>query len=468
MTQGMRPPGPKGSFLLGHLRPFRADPVGFLTRNAREYGDVVWFKAGRQNVYLLSNPEHVREVLVVQQRNFHKGDGRQRPKLLLGEGLLTSQGETHLRSRRLIQPAFHRKRIHEYGATISGFSARHAEKWRRGDVRDISQEMLELTYNVICKVLFDVDVIEETSAIDTALRDMLALEKEFLKRRLMPFVKIMDRLPLPSNRRFLSALARLDAALYTLIRERAIRPEDRGDILSMLIEYLAAAEQPDGDQDSFSEKQIRDEAVTLFIGGHETLASALTWTWHLLGQNPEAEAALHAELDRVLDGRLPSAEDLPQLSYTHMVFCEALRLYPPVWITPRWSIKESNIGGYQIPAKSLVLISPFVTHHDPRFFPDEMRFDPLRWTADARAERPKHSFFPFGAGPRQCIGEPLAWMEGELILATLAQQWRLRPLANYPVEVQPLITLRARNGLPMTLEQRTLMHTPSTGASVAV
>ncbi len=300
---------------------------------------------------------------------------------------------------------------------------------------------------VVAKTLFDADVTGEAAEIGHSLTTIISLFHRFN----MPFSGLVQKLPLPSNIRFQRARARLDRTIYRVIAERRASGGDRGDLLSMLL--LATDEEGDGT--GMTDLQLRDELMTLFLAGHETTANALTWTFYLLSQNPGAEDELHAELDRALGGRPPAAEDLPALRYTEQVFAESMRLYPPAWALGRRAVRDVEIGGRSIPAQAFVVVSALLTQRDPRFYPDPLRFDPERFAPEARAARPKFAYFPFGGGARQCIGEPFAWMEGTLLLATLAQKWRLRLAPGQRVEPQPLITLRPRYGMRMIVEART-------------
>jgi cytochrome P450 len=441
-------PGPAGKPLVGNVLEFRRDPVGFLTGLAQTYGDIVHFKFGSQDVFLLNHPDYIKDVLVTNSRQFHKSRGLEFARRFLGNGLLTSEDEFHRRQRRLVQPAFHRDRIAAYGAVMTEYSVRLRERWEDGGVVDVAQEMMTLTLSIVAKTLFDADVEAEAKAIGQALTDVM----HSFRRVTLPFAEFLDRLPLPSNRRFRRARERLDTTIYRIIRERRERGVDRGDLLSMLL--LAQDEEENGG--CMTDLQVRDEAMTLFLAGHETTANALTWTWYLLSQNPDAEARLQEELAAVLAGRLPTLEHVPRLRYTEMVFSESMRLYPPAWAIGRRAMTPYPIDDYVLPQRSIVLMSPFVMHHDSRFFPDPYRFDPERWTPEAQAKRPKFSYFPFGGGPRVCIGESFAWLEGILVLATLAQKWRMRLVPGHPVELRPLITLRPKYGMRMNLKRLTI------------
>jgi cytochrome P450 len=388
----------------------------------------------------------VHDVLVANDWNFLKGRGLKRAKKILGNGLLTAEGNFHRRQRRLSQPAFHKQRIAAYAATMSEFAARTRADWQAGEKRDIAQDMMRLTLAIVAKTLFDADVNNEAREIGQALSEVLEIFSTFSS----PLTEITDKLPLPKNIRAQKGKARLDETIYRIIAEHRKTNEDRGDLLSML---LMAQDEEEG-SGGMSDDQLRDEVMTLFLAGHETTANALTWAWYLLSQNLEVEAKLHAEIDAVLGGRLPTFEDVPNLKYTEMVFTEAMRLYPPVWVMGRRSISGIKIGGYYIPPKSIILLSQYAIHHDKRFYPEPEKFAPERWASEQIKSLPKMAYFPFGGGPRLCIGEQFAWMEGILLIATIAQQWKLRLVPGHKVELQPLITLRPRHGMKMTLEPR--------------
>jgi cytochrome P450 len=440
------PPGPKRKPFIGHLLAFRRDPLNFLVESARAHGDVVYFKFGPQPIFLINHPDYIRDVLVTHNRNFVKSRGLEMAKKFLGEGLLTSEGEFHRRQRRLAQPAFHHKRINAYSEVMADYAARTRERWRAGDTLDVSQEMMRLTLAVVGKTLFDADVESEAKEIGEALTDIMQL----FDRITTPFPWLLEKLPLPSNFRFAKAKHRLDATIYRIINEHRASGEDRGDLLSMLL----LAQDEEGDGGSMTDSQLRDEAMTIFLAGHETTANALTWTWYLLSQHPEIETKLHAEIDSALGGNLPSAEDMAKLQYTEMVFAEAMRLYPPAWTVGRRALEDYRIDKYVAPSGSIILMSQYVMHHDARYYPDPFKFDPERWRPEARAARPKFSYFPFGGGPRVCIGEQFAWMEGVLLIATIAQHWKLRLAEGQIVEMKPMITLRPRYGMRMKLERR--------------
>jgi cytochrome P450 len=440
----LKPPGPKGRMLLGVLPEFRKDPAGFLEKIARQYGDVVYLPLGRQHIYYVGHPDAIRDILVTHQNQFKKSRMLERARVLLGDGLLTSEGEHHRRQRRLVQPAFHRDRLAGYGAVMVDRSSVAGDQWQSGRPFDVLQEMMRLTLAIVARTLFSAEVDSEADEIGSALTQVFDLFEVIL----MPFSEVLEKLPLPAVRRFKRARKRLDETIYRLIAERRASGRDAGDLLSMLL--LARDEESGG---GMTDQEIRDEALTLFLAGHETTADALTWAWYLLSQNPQTEAAFHAELDHVLSGRLPSFEDLPQLRYTESVFAEALRLYPPAWGIGRRALEDYRVGDFVIPARSVVLLSPYAVHRDPRWFSDPMMFRPERWLSDDSA-RPKFAYFPFGGGARVCIGERFAWMEGTLLLAAIGQRWRLRLEPGHRVEKHARITLRPKHGMRMLAERR--------------
>jgi len=397
------------------------DAVRFLTRLQREYGDVVHFTFGPQHLYFFNHPDAIREVLVVQARSFEKGFALKRAKLILGEGLLTSEGDLHKRQRRLAQPAFHRERIDRYAAVMVDRATRMSESWRDGQEVDIHHEMMRLTLAIVAKTLFDADVDREADEIGRALTELMQMFPMLLN----PFAEILRRLPFPQTFRFNRALKRLDQTIYAIINERRAGGEDRGDLLSMLL----LAQDVEGDGGSMTDRQLRDETMTLFLAGHETTANALAWTWYLLALHPECAGE------------------------PEMIFAESMRLYPPAWGIGRLAIEDVKIGDTLVPRGAIAVLSQAVTHRDARWWPDPDRFDPLRFTPDAKASRPKFAYFPFGGGPRVCIGEGFAWMEGALILSTIAKKWRMELLSK-DVQPQPLITLRPRNGIRVRLHLR--------------
>ena len=440
------PAGPRARYPFQFLVEIARNPLAMMIAMARDYGDIAHYKIGPQHLFLFNHPDLIRDVLVTNQKNFHKSRGLERAKRLLGNGLLTSEDEFHLRQRRLAQPAFHRQRIEAYATTMVDFAERTRSSWADGRTLDMHTEMMRLTLGIVAKTLFDADVDSEASEIGAAMTTAF----ESFNYAMLPFTEYLEKLPIPAVRRFNAARDRLDRTIFRMIGERRASGKDRGDLLSMLL----LAQDTEGDGTGMSDMQLRDEALTIFLAGHETTANALTWTWYLLSQHPEAEARLHSEIDSALGGRHPTFEDLQKLPYTRMVLSESMRLYPPAWAIGRRALKSFNAREYEVPAGSVVLMSQYIVHRGERFFPEPERFDPERWTPEAQSQRPKFSYFPFGGGARVCIGEQFAWMEGILLLATIAQQWQMRLVPGHTVDLQPLITLRPRFGMRMTLARR--------------
>jgi cytochrome P450 len=440
------PPGPKLSLLTSlAYRPGGANPLDFFTSIAREYGDVVYYRMGGEQLFLVGDPQQVKDILVTNNKNFTKSRGLERSKRLLGNGLLTSEGAVHLRQRRLMQPAFHRERIAGYGSVMVEYADRVRRSWTDGATLDVAREMNRLTLSIVGKTLFDADVESQAAAVGEALTGVV----ESFWLMLLPFANVLERLPVPKMRRARVARARLDAIIYRFIADRRASGRDHGDLLSML---LAAQDEDDGTV--MTDQQVRDEAMTIFLAGHETTANALTWTWYLLSQNPDAAARVHEEVDRVLQGRLPSIADIGSLQYVERVVTESMRLYPPAWIVGRRAIDDYPVGNYIAPARSILIMSPYIIQRDPRYYADPERFNPDRWTPEFKAALPPFAYFPFGGGPRRCIGESFAWMELILLVAAIAQQWELHLVPGHPVVPQPMVTLRTKHGMRMTVTRR--------------
>jgi cytochrome P450 len=440
------PPGPRATLL--SVLPFglRRDPLAFISGIKQTYGDIAHLVAAGEHVVLLSHPQHVKDVLITNQRNFRKGRGLERARRLLGNGLLTSEGDTHLRQRRLIQPAFHRERIATYAAAMTEYADRVQQRWTPGSTLDVAEEMMRLTLGVVGRTLFNADVESQARDVGEALTAVLAS----FWTTMLPYGEALERWPIPVLKRGREARARLDAIIYGLIAERRRNPGDRGDLLSMLL--MAQDEEQGGRH--MTDEQVRDESMTIFLAGHETTANALAWTWYLLSQSPDVEERLHGEVDGVLGDRLPTFSDLPKLPFVEQVVTESMRLYPPAWIVGRRAIGPYQVDGYTLPAHTLVVLSPYVIQRDSRFFPSPERFAPDRWTADFKQTLPPFAYFPFGGGTRRCIGESFAWMELVLVVATIAQRWRLRLVPGHPVVPRPVVTLRLAHGLRMTAEPR--------------
>jgi len=446
-----RPRGPSISFplvLMAQLFPrrFPFDPLAFSVSLAREYGDIAFFRLGPMSVYQLNHPDLVRQILVEQANKYYK------PRLLklaarriLGKGLLTSDGGQWRQQRKLIQPAFRHDRLSAYSDVMVAHALRTAEGFGDEEVRDIGAEMGKLTLAVVVKSLFGGDLPLEAADLGETL---LAIADAANQRMSSP-LQLPSWAPTRKNRREKRALTRLNAVLRLLIQTRRASVECRDDLLSVL---LAAAD--DESHAGMSDRQLRDEMMTLFLAGQETTANALTWTWYLLARHPRVETRLWEELDRVLAGRLPAAADLPDLPFTEMVIREAMRLYPPAPAFAREPIEDVVLGGYRVAKGSLITISTYALHRDPRFFPDPERFDPDRFAPGWEESIPRYAYLPFGGGPRVCIGNGFAMMEARLLLATIAQRCRLslEPMAE--VAPQQLVTLQPNGSVRMKVQKR--------------
>jgi cytochrome P450 len=444
--QARYPPGPRSRLPGGLFVRLRARPLALLRELAAEYGDLVHFQVAGQHVYLANQPDYVHELLVTKRAHLTLSRRHRMARRVLGNGLLTSEGELHRRQRRLLQPAFRPYSVERYAPTVTAHAQRLRDQWQAGSVLDLHAAMMQLTLAVGAEALFGADLHAEAVAFLEALEQVTAM----FDRVTNPFAELLWRLPLPANRRFLRALASLNTTVAGLVAARRASPADRHDLLTLLLN----ARDLEGDAQGMSDAQLRDEVLTILLTGHETVATALTWTWHLLAQHPAAQERLGAELDAVLGRRDPTAADMERLPYTRRVLQESLRLYPPSWVLGQEVVAEITLGGYTIPVGSVVLVSQYVLHRDPRFFPEPEGFDPDRWDRDGAAKLPTFAYFPFGGGPRTCIGEPFAWVELTLILATLAQRWRVRPVPGEVVEPWPHVTLRPKGALRLVLEQR--------------
>jgi cytochrome P450 len=450
------PPGPSFGFRRWSLGPLNSgDPLKYFTGIIREYGDVVGLRIFNFRILLINHPDHIEEVLVNHPRKFIKGRVLQANKRVFGRGLLTSEGDFWLRQRRLAQPAFHRARIAGYGSTMVEYTERLLHEWQDGEERDIHKEMMRLTLQIVGKTLFDADVERDAQDIGKSMELLLELGADFRRTIFIP-----QWLPTPTNIRLERAIRQIERVLYRMIAEKRASGRDAGDLLSMLL----AAQDEDGSR--MTDKQLRDEAITLFLAGHETTANTLSWTWWLLAQNPALEAKLHAELRAVLAGRAPSLDDLPKLVYTNHIITESMRLYPPAWGTARTAIEDHEIAGYAVPKGSGVSFAQWTVHRDARWYdaPDEFR--PERWEGEVLKRIPRFAYFPFGGGPRQCIGNTFALMETALILATIAQQYRFRLVEGHPVVPLASITLRPRHGIRAVLEARPAKSRVADGDSV--
>jgi len=420
------------------------DRIGDQRRMRDRFGDVTLVRFGPLRLYFICQPDPIQECLLTRHKDFHKSSLYYYLKLVLGQGLVTSEDEFHLRQRRMIQPAFHRDRVRAYGVAMVEHAARARDSYREGEAFDLNREMMRLTLNIVGRALFGADVSNDVDRVGRAMDALLKMDYIFLN----PFAKFIAGLPIPVNRTREAMIAELDDVLYRMIAQHRERG-DSGDLLSML---LAARDEDDGT--GMTDKQVRDEAITLFLAGHETTEIALTWTWYLLSQNPEVEFRMHEEIDRVLEGRDPSAADYNNLSYTYRVFKEAMRLFPPAYMIGREAVRDTEVGPYYLCKGEIMVMSQYLIHRSPKYYTDPERFDPDRWLPENCEGLPKFAYFPFGGGLRKCIGEPFAWMEGILLLATFAQRWTMRLAPDAKVGIDPKITLRPRHGLKVVLHKR--------------
>ncbi len=460
MNGGRLPPGPRGLPLLGDAQGLFQNNLQFVMDAARTYGDVVRYRLGPMPIYQVTHPDGVQRILQDNNHNYTKQTfGFGFVRLLVGNGLVTSDGEFWLRQRRLMQPSFHRRRIAAFGDLMVQETQKLLRAWERpakaGQPVDIAAEMMRLTLEIVSRSLFSTSMRGQAQA----LQPTLATLGEYVTFRFrVPFYPPLA-LPTPRNLRFRAALRRVEAVIQNIIGERrrtlAAGSDGNGrdpaedDLLTLLIE---ARDEETGER--MDDQQLRDEVLTLFLAGHETTSNALTWTLYLLSKHPLAARQLRDELDSKLGGRPPGLDDLGRLDMTRRVLDEAMRLYPPAWITNRQSIEDDEILGYHIPGDSFVAISPYVTHRHPEFWENPEGFDPDRFLPERSESRPRYAYFPFGGGPRQCSGKGFALVEAQLLLAMICQRYELDLMAGWPVEPDALITLRPRNGLPMVLRQR--------------
>lgn len=442
------PPGPKGHLLTGNLPEMAADWLVSLTGYARAYGDFVPLRFGPLQFVLVSDPAAIEEVLTTKNHLFVKGAGERRLGSLIGHGLLISEGDFWRRQRRLMQPAFHRDRIAAYAGVMAAYAGQMVDSWHDGDVHPIRHEMMAVTLKVVCKALFDMDMAGSVETVGEALDVVI---RHFDDRFASLLFLLPDQVPTPENRRYRRAVQRLDEIVDRIIEERRAQGVDRGDLLSMLLQVQ------DEDGSRMTDRQLRDEVLTLVLAGHETTALALTWALYLLAQHPQVEARLHAELDAALGGpggRLPGLADLPQLPYTQRVIDETLRLYPPASLIERDALADCVIGGYRIKKGTTLVISQWVVHRDPRFFEQPETFDPDRWANGRAKHLPRYAYFPFGGGQRICIGASFAMMEAVIILATIAQRYRLTLEPGQVVVPHVAITLRPKDDILMAAHRR--------------
>ena len=442
-TRKKFPAGPSEGLKRWSLGPLDNNPLEYFSKIAREYGDIAGLRVLNFKTIFVNHPDLIEEVLVTNARKYSKGRVLRANRHVFGEGLLTSEGDFWLRQRRLAQPAFHRARIASYAATMVEYTERMLHGWRGGEERDVHQEMMRLTLQIVGKTLFDADVERDAQEVGKSLELLLEIGANFRRTIFVP-----HWLPTPANLRVKREVTQIDKVLYRIIGERRASGGDAGDLFSMLL----SAQDPDGSR--MTDRQLRDEAITLFLAGHETTASALSWTWWLLAQHPAVEAKLHAELDAVLGDRAPSLDDLPKLAYAGHVITESLRLYPAAWGMARLAVEDHEIAGYPVTKGMGVAMAQWVVHRDPRWYDAPQEFRPQRWEDDLLKRLPRFAYFPFGGGPRQCIGNAFALMEAALILATIARRFRLLLVANHPVVPLASITPRPRYGVRVTLESR--------------
>ena len=446
MAVATLPRGPRGHFLLGSLPDFRRDQLAFYASSARDHGDVVPTRFGPRRVVLIYHPDAIEEVLLTRSRDFVKSPAVRLLRPLLGAGLLMSEGAVWLRQRRLVQPAFHRQRMAAYGEAMTAIAARHIEGWKDGQVLEVHGEMMSVTQAIVAKTLFDADVSGEGRDIIAASN---VLAEDFGERVKSLWQFVPSWVPTRANVRSRRAIQRLDQVVFRMIAARRKSGEDRGDLLSML---LHAQDADDGSR--MTDQQVRDEVMTLFMAGHETTAVALSWTWLLLAQHPDVDARLSEELRAVLGDRLPTVDDLPKLTYAAHVVAESMRIYPPVFAMGRQAVRPTEVAGYAIAPGVIVATPIWVVHRDPRWFPEPEEFRPERWEGDLARQLPRFAYFPFGGGPRQCIGNSFATMEAVLLLATIAQRFRLAMVPGQRVTPTPYVTLRPEPGIRVRLEPR--------------
>ena len=453
-TTAPLPPMPPGHWLWGHLPQRKSDPLGLYLKAREQLGDVVRFRMGHIYVEQLTHPDHVKHVLADASARYTKGTVFDKTRPLVGNGLLTAEGDFWKRQRRLSQPAFHKERLAALAGTMTDTVLETLQGWEpavaAGRPVPLFQEMMRLTLTVAVRSLFGVDVSGQTNSVGEAFTTALAVTNERIISPL-PYQPWLYQLPTRSNRAFRQAVDTLDGIVRGIISQRraAGGAAESKDLLGLL---MASCDADTGD--TFDDAQLRDEVMTLLLAGHETTATALAWTFHLLEKHPEVEATLHAEVDAARGGRVPTLEDLPKLRYVGCVFEEAMRLYPPIWAIPRVPQEDDEVGGYRIPKGDIVILVPYVTHRHPDFWPEPERFDPTRFLPENAKSRPRWAYLPFGGGQRQCIGNNFAMMEAQLALALVAQRYRLRGGPGMPVEPEPHVSLRPKGPMPMHVVRR--------------
>ena len=491
-TDWRLPPGLKHPLHFYAFKPWvkLGSPILLFEHLHATYGNIAHYRFMGTPIVFINDPEYIREILINQAASFVKERTVRRMKILLGEGLITSDDPIHMRQRKLVAPAFHRQRINAFAGEIIASAAHQRDQWQPGQQIDIAAASMQLSLEIVARTLFNTAVTDDIRSINDEVNTIMGLYNFIVA---FPRLEDFLHLPIPKLTKFRKSKSRLDAVVNRLIRkhrEAAANGEpDKGDLLSMLLASRDEQADASGQHTGMSDEQVRDEVLTIFLAGYETVANGLTWTWYLLSQNPDVEAKLHAELDAVLgidndpvflnreanelgaprldsetsDGppqpsprkhRLPTLADYPALKYTEQVFAESMRLYPPAWAMGRMSTKPVQLGPYNIPPGAHFFFSQYMMGRTPEYFPDPLRFDPDRFSIENKSHRPKFTFFPFGGGSRQCIGESFAWMEGVFSIATLASHWRLAYAGTAPPEVQAKITLRPRDPLMMHLDPR--------------
>ncbi len=440
------PPGPKGLPFLGSLLDMRRDIIKLLMDSTRDYGGIVKLKLGYDLAFLVSEPEFLKYVYLDHHKNFTKQTKAWKLfRLIFGEGLLTSEGELWRQQRRLMQPSFHRERIASLVKVMVNASAEMLKTWEEKNQVDVSAEMMRLTLRIVGETLLGINMSDQADVVAKTLPILL----DQTIHQITKVVGLPLSFPSPRNLRFRKALKDMRGIGAKVIEERRHHPEKNADLLSMLME---ARDEETGEK--MSEEQLLDEVMTLFLAGHETTANALTWTCYLLSQHPDVEKKVREEVEHILRGHSPRFEDLPKLSYLERVIKESLRLYPPVWFMGRLVMEDDEIGGYFVPAKSMIFLSPYITHHSRHLWEEPERFDPDRFLPERFSQKHRFAYTPFGAGPRQCIGNGFALMEAQVILAMMLQKYRFQLVPGHRVEMDPIITLRAKYGMKMNLEKR--------------
>lgn len=430
---------------LASVEEWLRHPIDFMEKVGRTHPYMAQWRLGLQRCFALNHPDLVREVLTVRHRDFNKGVSNAKLAMILGQGLITSDGELHDRQRPILQPGFGPRQISAYAQVMLEESTRFQDRWASEQEVNINEEMRLLALWIICRAIFDLEVDD---AFARGIGDGLTLWLEAFRKSFHPSSLSADLLPPEISQRLEPARKTMDEAIYELIDQRRNEGARGSDLLSTLIRGL---EHP---ETSMSDEQLRDELMTLVLAGHETTSNGLTFAWHLLALHPDEESKLHEELDAVLGSRPASVDDTEALPYAKAIFLEAMRLYPPVWLIDRRANKDTEVGGVRIPKDSIVLMPQWVLHRDPRFFEDPDAFRPERWIREPTDKRPKYSYYPFGGGPRVCLGEPFAMAEGVLVLASIAQNWRIRSVSDEVPELLPSIVLRPEGGMRMTLHSR--------------